>query len=791
MHNTALTTSAAGIGSRFVADPELSLPLRPYFPPEIVVVPYRDNGLLFEGARGTQLLAGRSARFFIPQLLARLDGNSTLEQLGAHFPSVPPKALHDALALLFSRGLLEDGRPEPAPEGLAELAAFAGRYSDVTRINRNRGEALARLAAARVALAASPATDALAAALAGHNWGAMERLASPAQLAGSGCDLLVALFVGDDPQAGDWMREANRLGMRVLHAHVGEDAAEIGPLFVPGRSGCYDCFRRLHAAPDGARPLDTAFWSGVLALNALHLVSRIGPSSLFNTSRVHLRTAHGQVYEERKLARLPGCPTCGLAGCQPPLDHPDARIWLLHNAADGMAYPVLRNPRDHQQHYAAANVQLTGQAPKPLHGAPRVALPEGALEVAPVWRAVPAPKARVSLDDLAGALRFAAGYQVAPEGLRRIPPGAGGLGVSSLYLVARRVDGLDAGVYRYFGYGHALERLGDVTDELLEGALGNRGPLPPAVVVGTIQMSKLRQKYDNFSFRLGSLDAGVARAYLGEALCALGLPQRDFADARDKVLAHVLRLPIAGNGNMVSFALGVGDGAAQSGRPDMTLHHYHYPDALIEMSSLSGAAAMPLPVPPLAPVHPAQSSASLGQLLLARRSQREFQERALPLGVLEDILAIGADAARLAREAGGLALRHTLWAVRTLGDAHAPAGVYRWDDAQRRLVRHGAEAGRAELEACMSQRSFAAAPAVLFVTGDFEQAVTSHGARGYRDMVARAGSILARTQIGATAHGVAGCMWGGLAEDACGALLGVDRYRDCPLFGAALGYAHA
>ena len=788
MHNAALTTSAAGIGSHFEADPELSLPLHPYFPPEIAVVPYREDGLLFEGARGTQLLAGRSARFFIPQLLARLDGRSTLPQLAAHFPSVPPKALHDAVALLFSRGLLEDGAPVPVPAPLAELAAFAGRYSDVTRVNRNRGDALARLAAARVAVAASPAQAQLAQALAGHNWGALRQVATPAELAQAGCDLLVALFVGEDAQAHAWMEQANRLGMRVLHAHVGGDAVEIGPLFVPGKSGCYHCFRQLHRAPGGGGAPDVAFWSGVLALHALHLVSRIGPCSLFNTSRVHLRTAHGPVYEERKLARLPGCPVCGLAGCQPAPEHPDARVWLLHNANDNMAYPVLRNPRDHQQHYAAANVQLTGQAPKPMYGVPRVALPQGALDVAPAWHGMPPPQARVTLADLASALRFAAGYQDTPHGRRRITPGGGGLGVSCLYLVARQVDGLAAGVYRYFGFGHELERLGDSSDELLQGALGCRDPLPPALVVGTVQMHKLRQKYDNFSFRLGTLDAGVARAYLCEALCALGLAHNDFTGARDKVLAHILRLPIAGNGNMVSFALGVGDGRAQSGQPDLTLHHYHYPDALIEMSSQLGPAA--LPPPALAQRQAAPPGPSLGQILLARRSQRAFAPRAVPLAQLEAILAIGAGAQQLALQAGGLALRHTLWLVRTLGDADAPAGIYRWDHAQQRLAPHGALPAQSLLESCMSQRSFARAPLVLFVSGDFEQAVTSHGARGYREMLGRAGAILARTQIGAAAHGVAGCMWGGIAEDACGEVLGIDRYRDCPLFGAALGYAH-
>ena len=790
MNDASLYVQARGIGENFARDPELSLPERPCFSPEIVVVPYQQKGLLFEGVRGRQVVLGASTRMFIPQLLNRLDGKHTIDQLCAQFPSVPRKAMNDALALLFSRGLLEDGNACPQPgrgAALTELAAFAGRFADVTRINRNRDAALDRLAQARVAIAGLPGHEVLLHALENQGIGSLRVIERPEDLAGSG-ELLLAVFSGD-ADAATWMRRAASLSMQVLHAHVGQDASEIGPLFVPDVSGCYDCFRRVQPAPTGAPGVDLAFWAGILALNALHLISRIGPVGLFNTARVSRHMPHGKLYDEVKLARLPGCPTCGLTGCGPQPDHPDIRTWLYHNACDTMPYHALRNPRDHQQHYAATNVQLAEQTPKPFYGAPATALPEGAvtrLGMAAPWLAPVAPVDRLGIADLASILCCAAGYQPGVGGLRRIAPNGGGLGAASMFVIARRVDGLAPGIYHYAGHTHSLERLGEVSDDLLEGALGaSASPLPRAILVGTAHLVKLRRKYDNFAFRLGSLDAGVAKAMCMDAATALGVCQREYPDARDKVLAHLLGMPVFGNRNMITFALGLGNQATAA----LARGHHHYPDGLIEASSQLGATRVA--TPRLRPAGPpalvATPMPAFGQLLLARRSLRSYAAQALPGAVLEQILAAGAAIDEDCVAAGALPLRMTLWVVLTAGVPGA--GVYRWDSAARLLEPRSAGVPMALLEASMSQRGFARAPVVVFVTGDFEQALTAHGPRGYRDMLNRAGSMMLRLLLAGTGLGVGGCMWGGVTEEACGSLLGIDRYRDCPLIGAALGYA--
>jgi SagB-type dehydrogenase family enzyme len=791
MNDNRLNVPAQRIGDNFSGDPELTLPDYPYFPPEILMMPYAGKGLLFEGVKGRQVIMGRSALTFIPQLLAKLDGSHSLDQLCQCFPAAPRKAIHDALALLYSRGLLESGKAAQPAEHLRELAAFAGRYNDVTRINRNRGEALGRLGATRVAIARTPGHDYLWHALTNQNLASLKIVDTPAGL-DANTDILLAVLVGNEESASKWLTAATCLNIRTLHAHVGEDCAEIGPLFVPGKSACYNCFRTLRPAPRGEHPKDVAFWASVVALNALHLISRIGTMSLYNTSRVHRNTPNGKVFDEVKCARLPGCSVCGLEGRRPQLHEPDGQVWLLHNNCDALPYDDLKNPRDHQRHYAAANVQITGQLPKPFYGAQMIELPAiGSLAAAPAWEQIPAAKAGLSIADLATALRLAAGYQTLPGEVRHIAPHGGGLAAANLFVIARQVQGLEPGVYHYFGYQHTLERVASAPDELLEGALGvSLGKLPSAVIVGTALMVKLRKKYDNFSIRLSNLDAGVAKGCLYEALGAMGVPHVEYVDARDKVLAHILHIPVAGNRSIITFTLGLGDLNTAEKMSDLTMYHYHYPDSLIEMGGQLGVQR-PLPQPRQIK-HNGRGTAhikrSLEDIMLARRSLREYAKRAISPELLNSILALGSDADQACVDAGGLALKLNFWVVSTI-PGKLPVGVYGWDQEANALQLRRQDYPLALLEGTMSQKGFSRAPIVLFISADFEHAITHYGARGYREMLNRAGTMMVRVLLAAEAHGIGGCMWGGITEEMLGQLLNVDRYRDCPVFGGSLGYA--
>jgi SagB-type dehydrogenase family enzyme len=790
-----LTLTADSAGSSYAQDPELRLPERPRFPPEVLMLPFGQSGLLFEGANGTQVLNGRGARGFIPGLLPHLDGRTTLAALAAKLPTMPEKNIRDAVALLYSRGLLEDGDEGDVPAGLEDVAAFAGRYADVTRVNRNRGEVLTRLARARVAIVGpADGVASMQSALADQGLAALTIATDAAQLTAD-TDLVVMMFAGDAPEAAAWMESARTLGLRVLHAHLGRDIVEVGPLFMPGKSGCYGCLRQVRPAPTGApRAQDVGYWGGVLALHAFHILSRLGRPFLYNTCHVHRRLPNGHLYEEKKLARLPGCAACGLRDCRPLLHEENGAVWLLHNAANGMPPRELRCPRDYQLHYAPGNLRVTKEIPEPFHGA--VGLPltrRRGLTAAPSWLRPALPRREPTCEDVATILQMTVGYQATPEGVRRVLPCGGGLGSAQAFVIARGVAGLEDGVYHYYAHANRLDRLREANLSVVAGALGiTERELRPLTLVGVGHLSKLRHKYGNFAFRFAHLDAGVVRINLCEVLDGLGLDHVAYPEVRDKVIAQAVSMPTVGGRNVVTHAIGIG---APRGRTGLGMVEQHqYVDALIDLASRRQAPVAGVPkraAPQAGAGWPEAKRTTLEQVLLERRSSRSLGTHALPAATLHAIATLAADANDWLERCGGVPMDMTLWALRTLGDDAMPAGIYRWDAESARLVSHRAGLRAEELDAAMPQRNLARAPLVFFITGNFQSAVLAHGARGYAEMIARSGAMAARAVLAATTYGFDGCLNGGLCEDAWGDLLGIDRYTQCPLFSVSLGQAHA
>src|SRR6266446_1435955 len=143
------------LGSVLLSDPEVEAPRKPRLPPEIVVLPFGPDKLIFEGAKRTQVLSGTSSRTLLIAVLKQLDGTRTWDEIAASVPQASLEDINNIVTLLFSCGLLEDGLSPAPPDGLGELDSFFGRFVDVTRNNRNRGEAMTRLHGAEVALAGS------------------------------------------------------------------------------------------------------------------------------------------------------------------------------------------------------------------------------------------------------------------------------------------------------------------------------------------------------------------------------------------------------------------------------------------------------------------------------------------------------------------------------------------------------------------------------------------------------------------------------------------------------------
>ena len=791
-----LTVSAGAIGANFVNDPELNLPRYPRYINEIQMLPFGQAGIIFVGGSGYQVISGSSARSFLPRLIKHLTGHNSLEELGDIFSEFSPKVLTDAVTLLFSRGLLEDGIDAQDETETTPLLAFSGRYIDVTRINKNRSQVKSRLSSSRVGIAVTTSggieyAKELQSSLENLGLKTLELLNSPDQISDN-FDLLITAFRGHDESAEEWMSTANRYQISVLHASLNGQKAEIGPLFVPTHSGCYDCFRQLYVAdPEAKADTDWRFWLGVVSLHAFNLLSRVGNFDLYNICRTHHMIDGDSDYSQQRVVRLPGCKTCGLDHVKSLPNLPSMKAWLLHNSAVIVSSYALRNPKEHQSHYAATNIDISSERPKPLVGAPIVHLPDGEqLQEFPSWKQKPGERTEVTLNQLAVLLRYSVGYQTVDNGLRRIAPSGGGLGSAELFMVVRDIDGLDNGIYHYFGIDHVLERLGDVPDELLCGVLGvTRSSLPQVVVVGVANMAKLREKYDKFSFRLSIIDSGVAQGYLHEISSAMSLRFIEYTDARDSALANLIMLPTRGNKNQVTFAIGLGLSRDAKRNIELGSHHNFYVDELIESVSMLGCSVqMPTGEMPLAadPLNDIEVPA-LQNVMLSRRSIRHFSNNAIPFQVLSAMAQLSSELHKLKSVAhGGLDVDLTLWVAVNQGDDEYQPGIYKVEGGKLALQREGLNA--TELEPLMLQRSFANAPVVIFVTGNIETALANHNARGYRALVQSAGYLMSNLFLVAQSYQVSGCIWGGIYEETWGDLFAIDRFTNCPLVACSLGY---
>lgn len=311
IHREAQAVDARWLGRFFAGDRDLSFPDRPRLIPEVLVLPFREDGLLFVGAESPQVIRGRSARSLLPKVLPLLDGRRRLEEV-AIASGISASTLRDVVILLFSRGLLEDataGEAEVAE--LAELSSFLGRFNDVSRCNRNRTEALARLAQASVRVL-GPADYAakMAADLRTSGFGAVEVGGEN----GGVCDVCVLISTDDENVREDMLDKAARAGRRLMLLRLGATEAHVGPIFMPGFTSCPRCFTRLHPHPKGVPDTDLAqYWTALGALQIFHAVSKVGPGRMQQEFRIVRLESSGELVQEARLSpRTPGCTGCGI-----------------------------------------------------------------------------------------------------------------------------------------------------------------------------------------------------------------------------------------------------------------------------------------------------------------------------------------------------------------------------------------------------------------------------------------------------------------------------------------------
>jgi len=128
----------------------------------------------------------------------------------------------------------------------------------------------------------------------------------------------------------------------------------------------------------------------------------------------------------------------------------------------------------------------------------------------------------------------------------RTAPSAGALYPLEVYLIARKVDGVEPGVYRYLPEGHKLNRVleGDVSDSLCGAALRQASirEAPVNLVIGALY-ERTTRKYGERGIRYVHLEAGHAAQNIYLQVQSLGLGTVVIGAFDDEEVKEVLNLP--------------------------------------------------------------------------------------------------------------------------------------------------------------------------------------------------------------------------------------------------------
>lgn len=789
---------ARSMGHSYAIDRDLTLPERPRFIPELVVLPLGDDGLMVCGGDQPQVFRGRSARGLLLRVLPLLDGEHTLQAIAQRHPGLRVADLRDIVSLLTSRGLLEDGMSEPAGEPLADVSGFIGRHLDGSLSRFRRTAVLRDLAAATVVLVGPPRLG--------------ELVGDDLRASGVGrvhvCDgtptaatLTIVLSTGATCEAA--ARHVPQAQARTLLVRLGGDTAHIGPLLIDGVTACPSCVDRIHPHPLGVPDaLLTRLWLGQASLVGLLALAGLAtglPSRGFRVQRIQ----DGELTDESRLAvRLPGCARCGIAGEPWAPDDPRMAAWIYHTATSMPSHAML-SPKDHQAHYLVGNARLASERRRLMWSAVSASLPvRGTSVTADASLSVP-PGAPGDLDATAlGALLVRIAGEIADSAhARRLVPTGGNLGSVSLWTIVRSVPGLAPGAYVFDAHRNALDFVSTVSDDALRRALRTSAPLPECLIVGGAALAKCAQKYGAFAYRLVHLDAGIALSYAHLVAAELGLELREYADF-DLGLPGSFGIPSRWELPLPTFALGVGSRALATGcdrvadaapappLPPVEPAHYS-DDVLRRLLDDTRRAVSPRVAgqPPRRQPHRAVWAHPLERLdgiLLARRAIREFGPTSPSADVLDAVAGAASDAVGRRLAAGGPpCFVRAVVALAAATDGFKP-GVYDVDRESSRMTWRG-EFSPAIAEQCSNQETLAAAPATLLMIGDMRCALTERGSRGYAELALHAGAAIGEAWLRATAldcvgTAAGGVIWGGLRRAA-----GMDGFHECPLLALHLG----
>lgn len=481
-------------------DPQLQIPARPRVRRGVGFV-QTDDQLVVTGTAHPHRFGGRSAVGVLPRLLELCDGSHDHDALAGAL-NLSTDSVFDALTMLWTNGVVEEGPSRPAPQLAEQSAALISRLGDTTGANPAWEDGANRLTSARVVLLSEGAAmDQLARVLAADGVTVQREL--PDSLPEGTADLVVL-----DDDSGDLPQRLFDQAIPLVRFVVRGRTAHLGPYVDARFTACLEC-RTADDEPDErpTRPGDRELAVGLMARDLFSLLSAATPGPL----PIHWRQVDlGRGRQERRSAPTrPGCPTCSVA------DGPvrAAPTTAAYEAA--VAFPPKQHvgTKAHQAHYKPANLALQ-RVTKQWPVAARFDLPDAELST-------PATRSDVRVQTIADVLASCAGIADASgQKVQRWSATGGNLGSVVAHVIVRNVPGIEPGTYGYLPTDHRLARLSARTDGVDSDS--------PATVVLTGHFTKVARKYGAFALRIVLLDAG----------CALTTAQRVAAERGLRTTVH-------------------------------------------------------------------------------------------------------------------------------------------------------------------------------------------------------------------------------------------------------------
>jgi bacteriocin biosynthesis cyclodehydratase domain-containing protein len=311
-----------------------TLPQTPALKPWYRVL-HRDDEVLLQYAEALVSFEGRAAGLLLPSLLPLLDGTRSVDEIVEVLGAAVRPAVENALALLCEHGLLTERTPPGVVDSVRRSAEF---LAVADPLGRSARELIAVLETASAAVVGSGALAAdVASGLRRSGLGRLARLPLDAARADlEPLELAVAVPAGEElPGLPAWNESALKATLPWLQVLPFDGVfSAVGPLYVPGESACYECFRTRRASnvdegrgflalQDVAAPLPAAagLEQAVAGLAATLALRWLVHGDQFLPGTWYALELHPQPsLEAHVLYRVPRCPVCsGLAVAAQPL----------------------------------------------------------------------------------------------------------------------------------------------------------------------------------------------------------------------------------------------------------------------------------------------------------------------------------------------------------------------------------------------------------------------------------------------------------------------------------------